>query len=88
MSPGVTKAIALGPDHLDLAFLVEAIERGGGTVTAAADAEALIWASPRRPTKLVDTLHDGCRSPGSRTTPPSWTIAVSGPAARAYTPDR
>lgn len=61
MTPSVTKAIALGPDHLDLTFLAEAIERGGGTVTAAAEAEALIWASPRRPTQLVDTLHDGIR---------------------------
>jgi phosphoglycerate dehydrogenase-like enzyme len=54
---GNSGRIAVGPDGVDQ-WLVEAVEAGGGTVTAAGDAEALLWAAPNDPDGLRRVLAD------------------------------
>jgi phosphoglycerate dehydrogenase-like enzyme len=49
--------IALAPDGIR-GWLADAIEAGGGTVVAAEDAEALVWAEPAKAKELDDLLHN------------------------------
>ncbi len=47
--------VAIGPEPV-ASWVTEAVERGGGTVVAAPEANALIWTSPRGPADLQALL--------------------------------
>lgn len=50
--------IAVEPDCWRKAALVAAVEAGGGSVVAPAEATALIWADPQHPEQFPDLVHD------------------------------
>lgn len=47
--------VAIGPEPV-ASWVPEAVERGGGTVVAASDANVLVWTSPRSPADLQALL--------------------------------